>query len=88
MTIWRKYVSYWRSPQGQERRRGIMSRMGIRCANCDNLENLQISHLAFDPLFNETDPDLILLCTDCTGDFYEECFLLTKVGRSVRMKSR
>lgn len=60
------YNAYIESEQWRARARRIRDRDNGRCAICGTTSNpLEVHHLTYDRLYDESDDDLIMLCHEC-----------------------
>lgn len=60
----KNYNSYIRSDKWKQKRNEFIKKYKV-CACCGSNENLNVHHLSYDNLGNESDEDLLLLCSRC-----------------------
>ena len=59
------YESYIRSCAWQDKRKQRLAIDDFKCQMCGNKENLEVHHVTYDRLGNESMDDLITLCERC-----------------------
>ena len=59
------YNTYLRSSHWRKTRVGVLVRAGYRCEECGNNRSLQIHHLSYSNLGNESPYELQCLCSKC-----------------------
>lgn len=66
------YYDYLQTPEWNERRKRSMKRAGYRCQVCNAYGvQLNVHHRTYERRGNELDRDLITLCKQCHGIFYQ-----------------
>lgn len=66
------YDEYIKSKKWQRKRRLALQRADFRCERCGSAINLQVHHITYDHLGNESFYDLIVLCNKCHGEIHEK----------------
>ncbi len=60
-----EYKEYLKSEEWKEKRLQFLEDVGHECEQCGNRKHLQVHHLNYFNLFNETKDDVEVLCEDC-----------------------
>lgn len=66
-----EYELYLQSPEWRERREQLMETVGASCEFCGNEEHLQVHHLSYEDLGQESLQQLAVLCKWCHADWHE-----------------
>ena len=62
------YLKYLRSPEWKKTRNKRISLDQGRCQNCGATIHLQVHHLNYDSVGDETEDDIEVLCKECHED--------------------
>lgn len=68
----REYTEHINSPEWADIRRDKLAESGYRCERCGAAGYLEVHHLTYDNLGNESPDDLEVLCKPCHDDADEE----------------
>jgi len=63
-----EYRSYLRSTQWREKRKEFLEMAGYECEECGESEGLQVHHLNYENLGDESEDDVQVLCRECHED--------------------
>jgi 5-methylcytosine-specific restriction endonuclease McrA len=59
------YQTYLRSPEWKKKRERAFKLLGRKCQQCGKTKSLQVHHLHYDTLYEESAEDVEIACTDC-----------------------
>lgn len=62
------YRAYLRSPEWRARRLEFLEDAEYQCQECGSNKKLQVHHLSYDNLGDETEDDVEVLCKECHED--------------------
>lgn len=65
MAISTEYRQYLQGPEWDKRRREALRLADYRCEKCGEARPLQVHHLTYQRIFNESQADLQALCFPC-----------------------
>jgi len=72
------YYRYIKSAEWKKKRWELIDQIFpeddfIRCQECDSIlgDEFEVHHLHYDTLGNETESDVLVLCSDCHGDIHD-----------------
>lgn len=60
-----QYGLYLQSDEWRDKRGAILERDNYQCRICGDTNNLEVHHLTYDRVYNESDYDLVTVCADC-----------------------
>ena len=63
-----EYVEYLRSAEWREKRKEFLEFVGYECEECGSKEKLQIHHLHYNTVGDESQDDVEVLCKICHED--------------------
>lgn len=63
-----EYKAYLRSSEWRERRKEFIEEVNGECEDCGSKKNIQVHHLNYDNIGDETEDDVEVLCKDCHED--------------------
>lgn len=82
------YRDYLASPEWSARRRRALMLAGHKCQDCGVKKHLEVHHLTYDYLGEESDSDLRVLCPACHRVADERRRALVATGRNLRGGAR
>ena len=59
------YLAYLRSPEWREKRKEFIDAVDGECEECRSKKNLQVHHLTYDNIGEESEEDVEVLCKEC-----------------------
>ena len=59
------YLAYLKSPEWREKRKEFIDLANNECQECGCNEHLQVHHLNYDNIGDETEDDVEVLCKEC-----------------------
>jgi len=59
------YLSYLKTDAWKEKRKEFLELANYECQECGSTENLQIHHLNYENIGEETEDDVEVLCKEC-----------------------
>ena len=63
-----KYLSYLRSKDWKEKREVFLNFANHECQECGSNKNLQVYHISYNNIYDETEDDVEVLCKECHED--------------------
>lgn len=63
-----EYRSYLRSAEWKEKREEFIEAVDGQCEECGEKKKLQVHHLNYDNIYDETQDDVMVLCSECHRD--------------------
>ena len=80
------YNTYIRSPEWKAKREKAFQILGRKCQRCGNIKKLEVHHLNYDNLFNESVSDVEIVCNNCHP--VEDDKRATKKGYETWLRNR
>lgn len=62
------YMAYLRSAEWREKRKEFLELANYECEECGEKDGLQVHHLSYENIGDETEDDVQVLCRECHED--------------------
>ena len=67
-----EYIAYLRSDEWKEKRKEFLELANYQCQECGKTKTLEVHHLNYSNVGDESDEDVEVLCADCHEDKHLE----------------
>lgn len=88
-----EYIKYLKSDRWKRVRKKIIFRDMNMCVNCRSQKILQVHHLSYTSIFDESESDLVTLCKKCHNKWHDglltkkEMRIIRRHGRPINPKT-